>query len=341
MWFARRLSLHTLIPLCRMLRHSLDAGITLRDVFRQQAERGSVAVRPVAARISRRLEHGDSLEAALRQEEAAFPPLFIALVTVGEQSGRLPEVLKELEAYFTLQLQLSRQFRSQTLLPRIQFFFALIIIALLIYVLGVVYSSQNRQPPSLFGLRGTTGAFLFLGITFGTIFLAWLGYRALNAASQKKRFLDGLVLYLPALGPCVEAFALGRFALALQVTMESGMPIAQAVRYSLEATGNAAYTARVESVLDALEEGDELGVALARARVFAEDFLNMLVIAEQGGKVPEMMAHQAKYYAEEAGRRLTTLTRVCSFGVWLLYAVFMAFAIFTIAGVYFSALPKL
>jgi type II secretory pathway component PulF len=46
------------------------------------------------------------------------------------------------------------------------------------------------------------------------------------------------------------------------------------------------------------------------------------------------MQHQAEYWNEEASRRLSTLARLMTFCMWLLYAGFMIFMIFRIAGVY-------
>ena len=40
MWFSSRLPLSSVIELCRVLRHYLGAGLTLRDAFRKQAARG-------------------------------------------------------------------------------------------------------------------------------------------------------------------------------------------------------------------------------------------------------------------------------------------------------------
>src|SRR4051812_18816517 len=94
-----RLPLSSLIELCRALKHSLGAGLTLRDVFRQQARSGPGPVRPAATRITAALDQGSDLEEALKREADAFPPLFLALVSVGEQTGMLPELFAELEKY--------------------------------------------------------------------------------------------------------------------------------------------------------------------------------------------------------------------------------------------------
>jgi type II secretory pathway component PulF len=66
--------------------------------------------------------------------------------------------------------------------------------------------------------------------------------------------------------------------------------------------------------------------------------MHALAVAEEGGRVPEMMRHQQRHYHEEAERRLRTLTRAASGAVWLVYAGLMVLAIFRIASVYLNAL---
>jgi type IV pilus assembly protein PilC len=337
MFFSQRLSLSGLISLCRVLRHNLGAGLTLRDVFRQQSERGGREIAPLAQRIRVTLEQGDSLQVALQKERAYFPPLFLAMASVGEETGHLPEIFGELESYYTMQLSLRRQFRSQSLLPMIQFVAALLIIALLIFVLGMIAASRNTTPMSVFGLRGASGALIFLVISFGSLTLAYVAYRWLSAR-QGQRAMDALLLRVPGLGPCLEALILGRFSLALSLTLDSRLPITEALALSLDATGNAVYQARKSDVVQALKNGHDLTSALTQAGVFPEDFLNMVATGEEGGRVPEIMRHQAKHYHEEAEIRLKTFTRMMSMGVWLVYAVFMIIAIFSIARQYLGAL---
>jgi type II secretory pathway component PulF len=336
--FSSKISLSNLIELCRVLRHSLGAGLTLRDVFRQQSERGAAAVRPVAQRIRHALEQGESLEAALQEERHKFPPLFLALASVGEESGQLPEIFGELEKYYALQQKLRRQLISQSMLPVIQLVFAFFVIALLIYVLGIIGQSRGGNPPGILGKTGGAGAILFLGMSFGSI-AALVGlYLVLTRSFQQKPLFDALLLRVPVLGPCVEALVLGRFAVGLQLTLETGMPIHRAMRLSLEATGNAAFVAHTATINEALKGGEDLTTAVSRCRLFPAEFINMIAVAEEGGRVPEMMRHQAEHYYEEATRRLTVLTKLLTFGIWLLYAIFMVIAIFKIASIYFNAL---
>jgi type IV pilus assembly protein PilC len=338
MLFSARLPLQSLIELCRVLRHNLGAGLSLRTVFRQQSERGHPALRRVAARIRQTLDEGNSLETALEQQKNSFPPLFVSLTVVGEQTGNLPELFGELEKYYTLQQRLKRQLRAQSMLPIIQFVIGLFVTAVTIYVLGVMGASRGGSPPGVFGLTGGAGALLFLGLNFGAIALMFLLYIVLTRTLRQKAAVDAFLLRLPVLGTCLEALALGRFALALRLTMETGMSITRALRLSLAATGNAAYEATSPRVVHALKSGESLTVALESAGIFPRDFLEMIATAEEGGRVPEMMYHQADYYNEEASRRLKALTGFLGHLVWVIYAIFVIIAIFKIAGIYMAAL---
>jgi type II secretory pathway component PulF len=343
MLFSKQLPLATLVNLCHILRHNLDAGLTLRDVFRQQATRGSAPMRPVARRIQTALEAGDSLEAALEQEKDRFPPLFLAMAGVGEQSGHLPEIFKEIGKYYSLQQRLRRQIISQSFLPVIQFLFAILIIAFVIFILGLIGATNNQKPMSIMGFRGTTGALHFLTLSLGSIVLAVVVYLVVLRSVKHRAPVDFVLLWIPSVGPCLEALAVSRLALAMHLTLDSGLPITDALRLSLKATGNAAFEAQIPTVLEALKAGDTLTEALSRCRrVLPQDFLMMIATAEEGGRVPEMMQHQANYYHEEAGRRLQTLARMFTGLVWLIYAGFTIAAIFSIAQVYFGALqiPK-
>ncbi len=340
MLLSRRLPLPALIDLCRALRHYLGAGLTLRDVFRQQSAKGHAATRPVAARLSEGLEAGDGLDDLLKKESAAFPPLFTALATVGEETGMLPEVFRELEKYFQLQLRLRRQFLSQIAWPAIQLVAAIFVIAGLIWVLGLL---GGEFDPIGIGTGGDRAA-LFLVAAFGllgALFGLYVGAKRVLGAGV----LDGLLLRVPLIGPCLEALAITRFCLALRLTLETAMPIARALRLSLHATGNAAFEAATDAAQKAVKSGDELTAALAKARVFPEQFRHVIAVGEESGRLTEVLEQQGEQYAEESERRLKALATGAAVGVWLSVAGVIIFCIFrialSIAGVYEDAMKGL
>jgi type IV pilus assembly protein PilC len=337
--FGRALSTQNLIDLCRVLRHNLSAGLTLQKVFRQQASGAAGAVRPLAGRVLQAIEQGESLFDALEGEKDLLPPLFRAMVKVGEQTGHLPEIFQALEQHYLLEQKLRRQIMRQTLGTIIQFVLAVFVIAGLIFILGVIAESRpGTMPISIFGLRGGGGALTFLAVIFGTIGLVWLAGAIFLRYPRHAAPVQDFLLRLPGLGPALYSLVMGRFTMALRLTLDSGLSVVKGLKLSLQATGNALFISKTDVISLALKNGESLSFALAKSALFEEEFLHIVLAAEEGGRVPEMMQHQAEYWHEEASRRLATLARLLTFGLWLIYAGFMIYAIFQIASVYLSAL---
>ena len=335
MLFSRRLPVSSLIELCRVLRHNLGAGISLVKVFRQQVRRGSVAVRPLAERISLELERGESLEVALQAEKKYFPPLFLALAGVGEHTGNLPEIFGELEKYYILQQKLWRQFLVQIWWPVFQFVAATLVIAALIFIMGII--NEGKDPLGI-GLTGAGGSPPFPRHGLWDAGGPGSDLPGVNPVAAPPG--GGGPVPVAAAGFWVVPACPGHDALLYGPRVDAGnrhadrgCPAASA--YWLPAMQ---LLPPGRKVLLSACAGDDLTVALAASGLFGETFQNILAVAEESGRVPEVMRHQAEYYEEEAGRRLAVLTRVAGTVVWMVVAGFIIIAIFLIFSGYLQAI---
>jgi type II secretory pathway component PulF len=173
---------------------------------------------------------------------------------------------------------------------------------------------------------------MFLVLSFGSVIFLYFLAGTLGSLARRKPAIDALLLRVPVVGPCVEALALGRFCMALNLTLETGMSIARALELSLSATANAAYSAQTETVTHAVKDGATLLEALERSHLFSLEFLSMVAAGEEGGRVPEIMRHQADYWNEEAGRRLKIAARLATMLIYAVYVGFMVWAIFSAYG---------
>src|SRR5205823_439077 len=207
MLFSARLPVASLIELCRALRHNLSAGLTLRDVFRQQARQGTGPVRPLAECMRRVIERGEDLETALMHESKAFPPLFLALASVGERSGNLPEVFAALEKYYIMQQRMWRQFISLSIWPAFQLIAAIFVIAAMLLLIGIL----NPQAQGAFHFdplgigTGPKAALRFLVVCFGSIGLLIGGYFLATRSLRHRAAVDRVLLRIPVVGRCLEA----------------------------------------------------------------------------------------------------------------------------------------
>jgi len=314
---------------CRILKHSLGAGLDPIRIFRQQAKSGPRPLRDLAADIADQLGKGESLEDALEPHRNRFPPLFIELVAVGEKSGRLEDTFHELAEYYETTLHVQRNFRSQMAYPAIQFIAAVLIIAALIFILDMLGSKMD---PLGLGLTGTSGAILFLVIAFGFVGALLFFFKLSANNVQWRARIEGSLLWVPAWGPAFLSFAMHRFCIALRMTHEAAMRAEKVLHYSFRATGNSAFLRGEERAIAVAKKGAEINEAIAASGApFPEEFLHTVEVAEASGEMSEVMERVAKNHLQEAQRQLKMAAQITSWAIYGLVATLMIIAIFSIA----------
>lgn len=343
MFSSSKCPLPALLSWCRTLRHSIGAGLDPIKIFKQQAKSGPRALRDVASDLVEKLGAGESLEDALEAHRDRFPPLFLELVGVGEQTGRLEDTFRELEDYFESSLSVQRNFRSRMMYPAIQYTAAVLIIGALIWILGFLSQTGKAvtNDPLGIGLTGTTGALLFIGVGLGGMAAIIFAVRlAINNVKWRAR-LEGMVLIVPAWGPAMLAFALQRFAVALRMCTEAGLRAEKTVKYCFRATCNSAFMKGEEWAVATVKKGRELSEAMeASGAPFPDEFREMIVMGEETGNMSEVMERLALRYREEAERRLKTAAEFTSYAIYGMVALMIVAAIFKIAGIYLGALDN-
>ncbi|WP_162669172.1 type II secretion system F family protein [Gemmata massiliana] len=328
--------LPALVEWCRAIRFSLSAGLDPVKIFKQQSKSGPRPLRSLAGEFAKKLAAGESLEDALEPHRDTFPPLFVELVAVGEQTGRLEDTFRELEQYYSATLTTQRNFRSQIAYPAIQYIAAVLIISGLIFILGIL---GIKMDPTGMGLTGTQGALTFLlcgaALAGGVIFV-------MKMAADNVRFrakLEGTFLNVPGWGPALLAFAVLRFAVALRMCAEAGLRAETTLHYCFRATCNSRFQSGEARAVEVAKHGGELVEALDESRApFPREFRETLVTGEETGNMSEVMERLADRYREDAERKMKTAAQVTGYAIYAMVSLMIIFFIFRIASVYLGAL---
>ena len=335
MLFRDQIKLAELARLCRRLATGLDAGLAAVNVWRREADsRGhSHKTRRHLDTLATGVAEGASVEGCFQETGDYFPALFRGLVIVGEQTGQLPEVLFRLADHYDYQLTLRKNFLSSIAWPALQFGAAIVVVGLLIFIMGIIAGMTNSAGIDVigFGLMGFRGAVIYF--TFWGVVLVggWLTFEAARAQLTGTHFLHRLVLKIPVLGHAVRTLVLSRMAWSMNLTLDTGMPLKDAIPLCLSATGNMVYIGQADQIVENVLEGDPLSVALDEAGGYPRDFLDTLEVGEHSGRIPESMGKLSEQYQEKARRAMATLTMVAGFVVWAMVAVLLAFLIIRIA----------
>jgi type II secretory pathway component PulF len=332
--FSARIHTKSLALACRSLSTMLDAGVPIERAFRVTADKtGDSRCAATLRGIADSVADGNEVADGMREQGQRFPDLVIEMVAVAEQTGTLPEILKGLAEHYENNLRLRREFLASITWPCIQFVLAVLVIALMIYILGWIAESRGGKPLDVlgFGLVGAKGAIVWLAMVIGAIVSLVTAYVLIANSLTGKRALDGFLLGVPVVGHCMRSFAIARFSWAFYLTQQSGMSIDKSLQSSLRATNNGAFIGAGDAICRRVNEGDDLATALRASRLFPIDFLSMVEVAEHSGTVPEALHRLSPQFEDNARRALAALTVFLGWLVWGIVAAFIIFFIFRIA----------
>lgn len=329
--------------LCRRLATGLEAGIDVRRVWARETSG------PLPSGLRRNLEdvsaavnRGQTLTDALAETGSFFPGLFLELVAVGEQTGKLAEVLKRLAEHYEHQLKLRRAFLAAIAWPMLQLGAAICLIGLLIFVMGLLPKVDGKPIDILgFGLIGASGAMIYFLVIFAIAAAIALTVQAIRRGMVWTRPVQRLLLQLPVLGRQLQTLSLAQLAWTMHLTFDAGMDLLPALPLCLRSTRNARYTDHINDVLTAVRSGQEISEAFAETRAFPRDFLDTLEVGERSGRLPETMAILSDQYQDQARRTLAALTALAGFGVWAIVAIIIILMIFRLAMFYIGMIGDL
>jgi type IV pilus assembly protein PilC len=310
------ITLKQMIWLCRTMGTMLDAGLPMSRVLAVLSSQASGQMRLALGRVQSGVEGGETLTEAL-QATGAFQPFFVQLVSAGETSGALDKTFAELARFYEFQQRIWRYFLGQIALPVMQYVAAVAIISFARFVLRMLAGGHG-------GL--ISGLLIGYGIPVLLVVLYLVAVKQLGGT----RLVHEVVLQIPLLGGVMRSLALARFSLVLYLMYEGGVPVAESLRRAFEGTNNGAFAARAGIAVRAVEKGGTLTDALLATGLFPPEYMEVISVAEESGKVSERLDWLAKNYGERAETAMGALVNVAAKLIYACVAIIIIIFIFRI-----------
>lgn len=305
-----------LLLFARQLHTLLRSGVPiLRALAGLQESATGERMKQTLQQVRRSLESGVELSMSLAQHSHVFNAFFIAMVRVGEMTGRLDQVFLQLFKHLEFDLFMRQQVKSATRYPM----FVGIAMVVAIGVINVavipafdsVFKSFNAQLPLATRMLLATSKFT---LQWGWLMLlaagaGVVGLRAWIATPEGLVIWDHMRLRLPLAGKIVQKATLARLSRSFSLAMRSGVPIEQALSLVAQTVDNAHMARKVEGLRDAVQRGDTIHRAASNSGVFTPVVLQMIAVGEETGAVEELMDEVAELYTNEVQYELKTLAQ--------------------------------
>lgn len=266
-------------------------------------------LRSVVAQIRGRVLAGESLSEALLHHPTLFPPMYVALVRVGETSGALDHVLEVLGTERNRGEAMRRKVTDALRYPAFVLFAACAVLSFfLLFVLpqfaAVLKDFNAKLDPivaTLFDLSTFVRAHLEV-IEAAIVVLIVCGWLVFRRATVRARIL-GMVTRLPLLNTVSQLNRTALFCRNLGILLASGVPLTMTLRILVDMLGtsdNAVWSKAVDRV----RHGGKLSDALADTTLLPAMAIRMLRIGEETGKLPELSGNVADFYEAKLQRSL-------------------------------------
>jgi type II secretory pathway component PulF len=288
----------------RELATLIGAGITLVQALSDLQQRpSSKACLHFLRSAQRRIGSGDSFSSVMNGFPGTFSELTVALVSAGEESGKLDDMLRDVAEYLERELALRQMIAQETFYAKI-LIGACIVIPLAAQSI-IAFITQGSEEGLKVAAQGLLSYLLLIGIPAALLYAV---YRRISSSATGRRGIDALKLRVPLLGGVVRGLALAKFARAFAVLFDAGVQFQRTIRLAAGTMGNSYLTEMVAAAVPRVEQGGRLSEVLMQTRLSNELLVRLLQTGEQTGNVDEMMHKAAEYYEGETQSRIKKLS---------------------------------
>lgn len=320
-----------IINFSRQLATLVESGIALLpaiELLRQQS-RGPLA--RVLGEIARSIKDGAPFSAAVAEHSNVFPPIYGRLMEVGERTGSLETVLRQVALHIEKEQAIVKRVRGAMAYPA----FILVLAAV---VVGILVTSALPPLISLFdefdtGLPLPTRILLavsafataykmhmLVGMVLAVAVVVWYVRQPAG-----RRHLHLLLARAPLIGPINVQANVSRFSRTMAMLLRAGIPLSNIMELVLQTTENQVVREELVRVRDELLRGEGLSGPMAKSHLFPSMLSEIIAVGEETGALDTNLETLAEFYANEVDERVAALTSMIQPAMTLVIGLVVAF----------------
>ena len=252
------------------------------------------------------IEGGKTFSLALAEHPAVFDKVYVTLVRVGEETGQLSEVLKDLAETIRWQDELIAQTKKIMIYPAIVTIIVLLVVSfLMIYLmpqlLPFIKNIGSEIPMHTRILIDISNVFVeYWYLVFGLPVILILGIKFAANKNIKLRFLlDELTLKIWLFGPLLTKVKLARFANYFAMMYSSGITVLDALKISEDMVNNMALEESIKKARDNISDGVIISKSFEAVGVFPSMIVRMIKVGEDTGAMDDALLNVSYFYNRE------------------------------------------
>ncbi|HXZ91614.1 MAG TPA: type II secretion system F family protein [Burkholderiales bacterium] len=338
-----------LINFCFHLEQLTTAGVpVVEGLVDLRESMDNARFREVVSGLVEAIEGGRSLSQALAEYPEVFGKVFVSLVRSGEQTGKLPAVLKSLTESLKWEDELAAQTKKLLMYPAfVGSIVLLVTFFLMIYLVpqmtGFIRNMGQQIPLQTRILIDVSQFFVnFWWAIIAAPFVAWFGLKlAARSYPAVEYSIDRYKISLPLVGPILRKIILSRFASSFAMMYASGITVLDAIRSSEEIVGNKPLENALRTAGQQIAEGKNLTAAFQEAELFPPLVIRMLKIGENTGGLDTALLNVSYFYNREVKEGIGKLQAMIEPALTLVLGLILGWVMLAVLGPVYDTISKM
>jgi MSHA biogenesis protein MshG len=303
-----------LLMFSRQIYTLLKAGIPLTRALAGLQESAAPAMGEVIRHTRESLESGNEMSTSLARQTGVFSGFYVAMVRVGEMTGRLDEVFLRLFHHLEFEKLMRDQVKSALRYPS----FVVAVMGVAVMVVNIFVIPAFQKVFDGFGAELPFMTQILVGFSKFTL-AAWpyllagtvggfFAFKRWTSTENGRYVWDRSKLKFPIAGKIIRKATLARFSRSFALALKSGVPVVQAMMVVANTVENAFFARAIEKMRDGVERGDSLLRTAAASAIFTPVVLQMIAVGEESGTLDEMLGEVADFYQQDVEYELKSLS---------------------------------
>ncbi|MGL5549426.1 MAG: type II secretion system F family protein, partial [Culicoidibacterales bacterium] len=264
-----KVGLEDIAIFCRQFYTMLHAGVNINIALDILAEElPNKRLRQSITAVNERINKGESLSEAMREETKVFPPLLVSMIEVGETTGNLDAIMLRMANQYIKDNKINKKIQSTMIYPIILGVVAItVVIFLLTYILPTflsIFIDNGVAIPWTTQLLIAISDFLIEnGLILGLLtVLSVIGLRIFAKTPVGKPLFAKLQLTAPIVKALNQKIIVARFTRTMAVLTASGIPMMQALELVSTVIKNVIIEEKIMDIREQVAKGEGFGEAI-------------------------------------------------------------------------------
>lgn len=300
-----KMKLKELANFCREIGTMMNSRLPLiRTVSILASREDNKKLKAIYNDIYVKLQQGQTLSDALKEQGKAFPDILIQMVRSGEASGNMQDTMMVLNNQFTNDNKIKNKVKSAMTYPVI-LGIVTIVVLLIVYtaVLPSFFSMfEGMELPLITEINIIISKFImsyWYALLIGILVLILIIVSLLQLPKVKYQF-DRFKLKMPIIGKLMKIIYTSRFARTLCSLYSSGISIVNAMVIVKSTIGNKYIETQFDNSIKAVRNGEALSVAIGMIDGFDIKLTSSVYIGEESGNLEDLLSSLADDFDYEA-----------------------------------------